>query len=87
MTATARRLLRHMELHGGLDPLPGGMGGAYLLLDQNEEKAYLLKPSDEDILALNNRKHNASPFDGKKTRERVRGGIPLYLTVQTEVLA
>jgi hypothetical protein len=72
---------------GQLTPISGGMGGAYLFASQERAPLFIIKPSDEDILALNNRKIIASPFNGANSKNRVRAGIPLYTTVQTEVLA
>jgi len=46
----------------------------------------IVKPLDEDALHLNSAKV-ASPLDGKRKELRVRMHIPLYQTVQSEVLA
>lgn len=72
---------------GSLIPVQGGMGGAYLLKDENGIPRFIVKPSDEDILALNNRKKLATPYNNQWAMHRVRRDIPLYTTVQTEVLA
>ena len=78
-----------LEKEGKLKPLAGGMGGAYLLSDKHGNPAYILKPSDEDLMALNNRKCKATLESGESQMGtgRVRRGIPLYTTVQAEVLA
>jgi hypothetical protein len=82
-----REEVARLQDKGELKPLSGGMGGAYQLLDENGIPVFIIKPSDEDILALNNRKVLATPFAGTNSQQRVRKGIPLYTTVQTEVLA
>ncbi len=87
-TDTAVRV-KKLEQEGNIKALEGGMGGAYLLNDAAGHPRYVLKPSDEDVLALNNRKCKATLASGKSIAimERLRRGIPLYTTVQAEVLA
>lgn len=62
-----------------------GYGAAYFLLDENSLPLFVVKPFDEDILCLNNRKHFASPFNDAHIR--VRRAIPLYRSMQAEALA
>lgn len=62
-----------------------GAGSAYILYDANQKPLYVVKPFDEDILCLNNRKSSASPYNDRIIR--VRSHIPLYRGAQTEVLA
>ena len=86
-TEAAKAALKCLE-EGCLKPCKGGQGGAYILFDKNGRPQFILKPIDEDILCLNNRKGHATPFDGSKSRlRRVRANIPQYTTVQTESLA
>lgn len=70
---------------GSLSSTQYGCGAAYFLCDQKGDPIYIVKPIDEDILCLNNRKHFASPYNDKIFR--VRDGIPLYRTAQAEALA
>ncbi len=70
---------------GKLVPSSQGSGGAYLLLDATNTKRYIVKPFDEDMLCLNNRKQRASPF--RDTLHRVRNAIPLYETPNRELAA
>jgi len=70
---------------GYISPCEEGSGSAYFLYDQNDQPVFVIKPVDEDILCLNNRKHLASPFIGRSFR--VRDEIPLYRSAQTDALA
>jgi hypothetical protein len=70
---------------GKLISTPSGIGGAYFLVDQNEKPLFVVKPFDEDILCLNNRKRYASPFIAPPYR--VRQEIPLYRSHQTDSLS
>jgi len=69
---------------GHISPCPKGCGSAYFLYDANDIPRFVIKPVDEDIYCLNNRKHFACPFIGSEFR--VRQGIPLYRSAQTDVL-
>jgi hypothetical protein len=70
---------------GKLDALSGGSGGAYLLKDANNTPRFVVKPNDEDILCLNNRKKCASPLVDSQLR--IRADIPTYESAQNEALA
>jgi hypothetical protein len=70
---------------GELSSSEEGFGGAYFLRNEEGKPLFVIKPVDEDILCLNNRKGYASPFNER--RFRVREEIPLYRSVQTDVLA
>lgn len=60
-----------------------GISGSYLLFDVDGMPRYVVKPIDEDIGCLNNRKHFASPYIENIIREY----IPLYLSAMRETLA
>ncbi|HSX03905.1 MAG TPA: hypothetical protein VLG76_04165 [Rhabdochlamydiaceae bacterium] len=62
-----------------------GFGAAYFLFDQQKNPCFVIKPIDEDILCLNNRKYYASPYNDY--RFRVRLDIPLYRSAQAEALS
>lgn len=62
-----------------------GLGGTYFLKHANDEVCFIIKPLDEEILCLNNRKSLATPFNHKKLR--VRSEIPLYRSCQTSSAA
>ena len=70
--------------NGHISPCPNGCGSAYFLYDTNDIPRFVIKPVDEDIYCLNNRKHIACPFIGAEFR--VRQDIPLYRSAQTDVL-
>lgn len=70
---------------GTLSPSEHGSGGAYYLYDETETPRFVIKPFDEDILCLNNRKSLASPYNNQAFR--VRDYIPLYRTAQAEMLS
>ncbi len=77
----------HQELEqalqeGSLEPLKRGGGGAYLLRDSFGRPKFIVKPNDEDILCLHNRKQLASPFNDRE--HRAREDIPLYHSAQNE---
>ena len=74
---------------GKFIPLRKGQGGTYELSSMDGRPAIILKPSDEALLCLNNWKGYATPYEGQSNffMTRVKRGIPLYRTVQTEVLA
>ncbi|MCX6989719.1 MAG: hypothetical protein NTX49_01445 [Chlamydiae bacterium] len=69
---------------GHISPCPHGCGSAYFLYDVNNVPQFVIKPVDEDIFCLNNRKHFACPFIDAEFR--VRQDIPLYRSAQTDVL-
>lgn len=83
-----RKQIMKTHAEGSLKPVSGGMGGAYLLLNADQSPTFIIKPADEDILSLNNRKGIATPYkdDPNNKTRRTRRDIPLYTTVQTEVL-
>ncbi|MDN3507199.1 MAG: hypothetical protein P0S96_08220 [Simkaniaceae bacterium] len=72
-------------LTGTLEPSDHGCGGAYFLKSASGVPKYVLKPIDEDVLCLNNRKQFGSPFNTRAFR--VRDHIPLYRTAQAEALS
>jgi hypothetical protein len=70
-------------LEGGkLIANPLGCGSAYYIIDKRETARFVVKPVDEDIFCLNNRKEFGSPFNDSE--HRVRDGIPLYRSAQTD---
>lgn len=73
------------EYRGPLISIQKGNGGAYLLLDESRDKYFVVKPVDEDIFCLNNRKRAASPFNDSE--HRVCPAIPLYRSAQAEALS
>ena len=70
---------------GTLTPAKQGCGAAYFLYDALNNPKYVIKPFDEDILCLNNRKEFASPYYSRVFR--VRDQIPLYRSAQAEALS
>lgn len=70
---------------GKLVPAPQGSGGAYFLYDSTGMPRYVVKPFDEDMLCLNNRKQRASPFCD--SHYRVRDAIPLYQSMLRDAAA
>lgn len=79
--ARARQILQE----GSLVPTVKGIGAAYFLLDKTGQPQFIVKPIDEDIFCLNNRKNHASPYNDAPHRTRPR--IPLYRSHQTDILA
>ena len=86
--------LQSSEFHGELQavlalgellPASSGCGAAYILHDQEGTARFVIKPIDEDILCLNNRKFFASPYNDRAFS--VRSQIPLYRSPQTEALS
>lgn len=71
--------------YGHLEASSQGCGSAYILKDRENHPRYVLKPIDEDIFCLNNRKQYSSPFNNKVYR--ARGNIPLYRSAQAETLS
>ncbi len=71
-----------MLMDGKLIPNPSGAGGAYFLTNSQGESRFIVKPVDEDILCVNNRKEFGSIFNDYN--HRVREGIPLYRSAQTD---
>lgn len=67
---------------GKLSRVDAGCGSAYFLYDAEGKPRYVVKPVDEDILCLNNRKGFGSPFHDEE--HLVRNGIPLYRSAQTD---
>lgn len=70
---------------GHLVLIKEGLGGTYFLKDSLENICFIVKPLDEEILCLNNRKALATPFNQKELR--VRPDIPLYRSCQTSAAA
>lgn len=60
----------------------GGSGGSYSLLDECDQPCFIVKPLDEEIFCLNNRKGFDSPL-----QIRVRPHIPLYRSCQASAAA
>ncbi len=71
-----------MIIQGKLIPNPSGCGSAYFLADGAGIPRYVVKPVDEDIFCLNNRKEFGSIFNDFE--HRARDGIPLYRSAQTD---
>ncbi|MGE3533693.1 MAG: hypothetical protein AB7H48_02565 [Parachlamydiales bacterium] len=67
---------------GKFSRVDAGCGSAYFLFDAEGKPRYVIKPVDEDILCLNNRKGFGSPFNDEE--HLVRDGIPLYRSAQTD---
>ncbi len=67
---------------GKLVPNPSGAGSAYFLVDAEGVSRFVVKPVDEDIFCLNNRKEFGSIFND--VDHRVREDIPLYRSAQTD---
>lgn len=76
--------LKEALASGYLMPTDLGQGAAYFLYDGSSNPVFVLKPVDEDIFCLNNRKHVASPFNNGEFR--ARKDIPLYRSAQTDSL-
>lgn len=70
---------------GNLVVAADGYGAAYFLMDKDGKPCFVVKPIDEDILCLNNRKQFASPYNDGKFR--VRTHIPLYRSPQAEAVS
>lgn len=66
-----------------LSPIADGISGSYFLSDEEGEIRYVVKPIDEDICCLNNRKRFASPY----TDSTIRDNMTLYLSSMRETLA
>lgn len=60
-------------------------GSTYTLYDEDHTPRFIIKPFDESIFCLNNRKYFAPYYNNKSFR--VRESIPLYRSSQTEALA
>ncbi len=72
----------YSSIAGTLLPISSGGGGAYYLVDADKVTHYVLKPVDEDIFCLNNRKEFGSVFNDFD--HRARDHIPLYRSAQTD---
>ncbi|MGC1879420.1 MAG: hypothetical protein WA678_08620 [Rhabdochlamydiaceae bacterium] len=68
--------------HGKLLPISSGCGGAYAVVDDRGTPCYVVKPVDEDVFCLNNRKELGSVFND--VEHRFRDDIPLYRTAQID---
>ncbi len=77
--------LQSVLAKGKLVPCPHGSGSAYFLFDALNKPRFVVKPFDEDMLCLNNRKHRASPF--RDENHRIRAAIPLYQSPERELAA
>lgn len=77
--------LERLLKEGSLTPSEKGCGSAYFLFDSEGHPRYVIKPFDEDILCLNNRKQFASPYNNLAFR--ARDAIPLYRCAQAEALS
>lgn len=66
-----------------LSPISDGISGSYFLSDENGNVRYVVKPIDEDICALNNRKGFSTPY----TESTIRENMPLYLSSMREAMA
>ncbi len=76
----------HELLQGGdLEAVADGRSGVYFLRSSDRKIKYVIKPMDEDFLALNNGKHSASPYPPDAIQ--VQPGVPLYQSVQNGELA
>ena len=71
--------------NGNITLVDEGMAGTYFLHDAEGIVQFVIKPVDEGILCLNNRKYYASPLNDPTLR--VRPQIPLYKSCQTDALA
>jgi hypothetical protein len=79
--AFTQKLNQTLE-QGFFAPSDEGCGSAYFLSDKDRNPQFIIKPVDEDIFCLNNRKGYATPFHD--TSVRVRDDIPLYRSAQTD---
>jgi hypothetical protein len=77
------KTLHQSLLQGWLISSDEGCGSAYILCDKDKNPQFIIKPVDEDIFCLNNRKGYATPFHDPSIR--VRDDIPLYRSAQTDV--
>jgi len=77
--------LHTLTRKGTLEASDLGCGAAYFLKNALGTPEYVIKPIDEDVLCLNNRKQFGSPFNNRAFR--VRDHIPLYRTAQAEALS
>ncbi len=66
-----------------LSPISDGISGSYFLSDENGQVRYVVKPIDEDICCLNNRKGFSTPY----AESTIRKNMPLYLSSMREVAA
>jgi hypothetical protein len=74
--------IENIIIEGKMIPNSSGCGSAYSLLDDAGIPRYVVKPVDEDIFCLNNRKKLGSIFNDFE--HRLRDGIPLYRSAQTD---
>lgn len=72
---------------GSIKPLSSGTCGVYLLCTSEGESKYVIKPHDEEALALNNGKGYASIYSADDPDIYARPGIPIYQSVQNAELA
>jgi hypothetical protein len=77
--------LEYYLIKGSLVPSDEGAGAAYFLWDEDDHPRFVIKPCDEEIYCLNNRKGYGSPFSD--VEHRVCEDIPLYQSAQTDFLA
>lgn len=67
---------------GSLKPVAEGAGAAYFLCNKKGKTKFIVKPVDEDIFCLNNRKGYVSIQTGYRTRK----WVPVYRSAQADVL-
>ncbi len=79
------KALRGLEKAGTFEPVEGGAGGAYCLKNSKGTTQFIIKPNDEDVFCMNNRKNVASIQDAPDYR--VKTDIPNYQSAQNEALA
>jgi hypothetical protein len=77
------RAIERTLKEGNLVANPSGCGSAYFAIDEQAATRFVVKPVDEDIFCLNNRKEFGSIFHDSE--HRVRDDIPLYRSAQTDV--
>lgn len=83
---TKNQVARLLE-KGGMKPVAGGKSGVYFLCDATGQPKFVVKPLDEEALALNNPKGDALPYADSEGLVRPKAGIPLYQSVQNGALA
>jgi hypothetical protein len=83
---TTEKVETHLS-SGTLTSVEGGKSGVYFLRDSQGKPRYVIKPLDEEMLALNNPKAYATPYCDADGECRPKGGIPMYQSVINEELA
>ncbi len=72
---------------GSIEKVPGGKSGVYFLCDAEGVRRFVIKPSDEEMLTLNNPKLFATPFTRGNDIANPRPGVSTYSGVQNEEMA